>query len=148
MYVLRNPFLDLRTERKKIWTLASVFGVRSQFKFTPTITVSRGHSITTWTRWGGGGVKNVCFCPRSVYKNCPRRGGGQKMAKFCPRSCWMPPYDPTDSCLGLPIKKQHSKSKNKIWLFFYLDVFNDQGPKFCYKVLFKWCQEISIDRVN
>ena len=28
-----------------------------------------GHSITTWTRWGG-----------------------KKMAKFCPRSCWMTPY--------------------------------------------------------
>ena len=37
------------------------------------------------------GVKNVCFCPRSGYKNCPRRGGGAKMAKFCPRSCWMTP---------------------------------------------------------
>jgi hypothetical protein len=53
----------------------------------------RGNSITTWTRWGGRGSKNVCFCPRSGYKNCPRRGGGggQKMAKFCPRSCWMIP---------------------------------------------------------
>ena len=36
----------------------------------------RGHSITTWTRWGGRGTKNVCFCPRLGYKNCPRRGGG------------------------------------------------------------------------
>ena len=36
---------------------------------------------------GGRGSKNVCFCPRSGYKDCPRRGGGgQKMAKFCPRS--------------------------------------------------------------
>ena len=36
----------------------------------------------------GRGSKNVCFCPRSGYKNCPRRGGGsKKMAKFCPRSC-------------------------------------------------------------
>ena len=32
--------------------------------------------------------ENVCFCPHSGYKNCPRRGGrGQKMAKFYPRSC-------------------------------------------------------------
>ena len=23
---------------------------------------------------GGGGQKNVCFCPRSEYKNCPRIG--------------------------------------------------------------------------
>ena len=23
----------------------------------------------------GEGSKNVCFCPRSWYKNCPRRGG-------------------------------------------------------------------------
>ena len=38
------------------------------------------------------GVKNVCFCPRLGYKNCPRRGRGvRKCAKFCPRSCWMPP---------------------------------------------------------
>ena len=49
----------------------------------------RGHSITTWTRWGS---KNVCFCPCSGYKNCPRRGGGQKMVKLCPRSCWMTPF--------------------------------------------------------
>ena len=26
----------------------------------------------------GEGVKNVCFCPRSGYENCPRRGGGSK----------------------------------------------------------------------
>ena len=51
----------------------------------------RGHSITTWPRWGGRGSKNVCFCPRSGYKNCPRGRGCQKMTKFCPRSCWMPP---------------------------------------------------------
>ena len=25
---------------------------------------------------GGRGSKNVCFCPRSGYKKCPRRGGG------------------------------------------------------------------------
>ena len=36
----------------------------------------RGHSITTWTRWGERGSKNVSFCPRSGYKKCPRRGGG------------------------------------------------------------------------
>ena len=24
----------------------------------------------------GRGSKNVCFCPRSGYKNCPRRGAG------------------------------------------------------------------------
>ena len=34
----------------------------------------RGHSIPTWTRWVR--VKNVCFCPHSGYKNCPRRVGG------------------------------------------------------------------------
>ena len=38
----------------------------------------------------GRGSKNVCFCPRSGYRNCPRRGG-QKMAKFGPRSCCMTP---------------------------------------------------------
>ena len=40
---------------------------------------------------GGEGVKNVCFCPCSGYKNCPQEGGGQKIARFCPRSCWMTP---------------------------------------------------------
>ena len=38
----------------------------------------RGHSITTWKRWGEGS-KFLFFCPRSGYKNCPHRGGGQKM---------------------------------------------------------------------
>ena len=42
----------------------------------------RGHSITTWTRWGGRGSKNVCFCPRSGYKDCPRRGGVSKNGKI------------------------------------------------------------------
>ena len=36
----------------------------------------RGHSITMWTRWGGRGSKNLCFCPCSRYKNCLRRRGG------------------------------------------------------------------------
>ena len=41
----------------------------------------RGHSISTWTKWecGGRGSKNVCFCWRSGYKNCPcSEGGGRK----------------------------------------------------------------------
>ena len=50
-----------------------------------------GHSLTTWTKWGGRGSKNVFYCPCPKCKNCPRRGEGQKMAKFCPRGCWMPP---------------------------------------------------------
>ena len=48
----------------------------------------RGHSITTWTRWGGGGrrgSKNVCFCPRSGNKNFPRRGGGSNNGKILSR---------------------------------------------------------------
>ena len=28
---------------------------------------TRRHSITTWTKRGGRGSKNVCFCPRSGY---------------------------------------------------------------------------------
>ena len=40
---------------------------------------------------GGRWSKNVCFCPRSGYKNCPRRGEGQKVARFCPRSYRMTP---------------------------------------------------------
>ena len=40
----------------------------------------RGHSITTYykMRGRGTGLKNVCFCPRSWYQNCPRRGGIKK----------------------------------------------------------------------
>ena len=46
-----------------------------------------GHSITTWTRWGGG-EKNVCFCPHSGYKNCSHmEGGGVKNVVMC----WMTP---------------------------------------------------------
>ena len=29
-----------------------------------------------------GWSKNVCFCPRSGYKNCPRRGGGAGVKKW------------------------------------------------------------------
>ena len=39
---------------------------------------TRGHFITTWTRWGGRGSNNVCFCPHSGYKNCPSRGQVKK----------------------------------------------------------------------
>ena len=36
-------------------------------------------------------ARMLLTCPRSEYKNCPRRGGGgQKISKFCPCS-WMPP---------------------------------------------------------
>ena len=84
MYVLRNPFLDLRTERKKNLNLSVIFWCEITIQI-------------------------------HTHNNCL--------------------YDPTDSCLGLPLKKQHSKNKNKI--FFDLGVFNDQGPTFCYKVLFK-----------
>ena len=41
-----------------------------------------GHSIATWTRWGGRGSKNVCFCLRSGYKNCPRRGAQKSRGHF------------------------------------------------------------------
>ena len=33
----------------------------------------RGRSQTTFTRWGGRESKNVYFCSRSGYKNCPRK---------------------------------------------------------------------------
>ena len=32
-------------------------------------------------RWGEG-VKNICFCPRSRYKNCPRKGRGGEVKKW------------------------------------------------------------------
>ena len=63
---------DLKT---KLWLLTNLL---------------RGHSITTWKRWGGGS-KNVCVCPCSGFKNCPRGGGGLENGKICPRSCWMTP---------------------------------------------------------
>ena len=88
MYVLRNPFLDLRTEREKNLNL----------------------SVSFWCE---------ITIQIHTHNNCL--------------------YDPTDSCLGLPLKKQHPKTKTKVdsFVFFDLDVFNDQGPKFCYKLLFK-----------
>ena len=47
----------------------------SIWKISKTVTRSvRGHLRITRTRWRGS--KNVCFCPRSGYKNCPRREGG------------------------------------------------------------------------
>ena len=54
-----------------------------------------GHSITTWTRWGGRGSKNVFFVHAQDIKMSTQGVGewvGQNMAKFCPRSCWMPSY--------------------------------------------------------
>ena len=40
----------------------------------------RGHSITKYVdkMREGRKSKTVCFCPRSGYKNCPRREGGSK----------------------------------------------------------------------
>ena len=57
-------------------------------KWLPLWNMIWGHSITTWTRCGGRGSKNVCFYPRPGYK-LSTQGVGHKMAKFCPRSCWM-----------------------------------------------------------
>ena len=53
----------------------------------------RDHSITTWTRWGGKGSKNVCFVHAQGISTVYTGGGGsEKIAKFCPRSCWMTPW--------------------------------------------------------
>ena len=49
----------------------------------------RGHSITTWTKWGGRGHKMSVFVHANGIKTVHARGGGQKMAKFC---CWMTPF--------------------------------------------------------
>ena len=43
--------------------------------------IIRGHSTTTWTRRGGGGVSQKSTLVHS------RGGGGQKWSKFGPRSC-------------------------------------------------------------
>ena len=69
----------------------------SDWKLVIVWNPSRGHSITTWARWGGRGSKKCLFCPHLGYKNYPSRVGGgrgvwgQKMAKCCPCSWWMPP---------------------------------------------------------
>ena len=89
--------------------------------------VLRGHSITTWTRWGGEGSNNVCFCPRSGYKNCPRRGWGVKMAKFLPRSCWMPPN--VGELLWVPISSPPSL------LHWHSGICFDTVPKVLKKML-------------
>ena len=57
-------------------------------------TFLRGHSITTWTRWEGEGVKKCLFLSTlRVWKLSMQGGGGwgwgQKMTKFCPHSCWI-----------------------------------------------------------
>ena len=68
MYVLRNPFLDLRTERKKNLNLSVIFWCEITIQI-------------------------------HTHNNCL--------------------YDPTDSCLGLLIKKQHClKAKTKFDSFF------------------------------
>ena len=42
----------------------------------------RGRSQTTFRRWGGRESKNVYFCSRSGYENCPRKGGVSKNCKI------------------------------------------------------------------
>ena len=60
------------------------------FSLRGTLLTLRGHSITTWTRWGEV-VKKCLFLStlRVLIKTV--HAGGQTMAKFCPRSCWMLP---------------------------------------------------------
>ena len=62
------------------WNLPQTFFSCLQVFFFSVIVAKqlRGHSISTWTRWGGRGSNNRCFCPRLGYKNCPRRGDVKK----------------------------------------------------------------------
>jgi hypothetical protein len=73
----------------------SLHDITSWFLLLKTYELLRRGSFNNYVdKMRGEGVKKCkFFCPRSGYKNCPRRegGGGQKMAKFCPRSCWMTP---------------------------------------------------------
>ena len=78
--------------------------VSLKFEYTFSLRNTHAFILLSMRYWGpfdnyvdkmreGRGSKNVCFCPRIGYKNCPRRWrvGGQKMTKFCPRSCCLPP---------------------------------------------------------
>ena len=95
---------------KTTWIHWRKFEFADLFDFTRTLlnlifkifSDNRDHSITTWTRWGGEGVKKVCFCPRS----------GWQMAKICPRSCWMPPW--------LKLLKLCAFWKNQTFLCYHL----------------------------
>ena len=62
----------------------------------PIFIKARGHSITTWTRWAGGGVQkmSVFVHAQGIKTVHAKGGGGQKMVKFCPHSCWMTPNGP------------------------------------------------------
>ena len=72
----------------------------------------RDHSITTWTRRGGGGlVKSPQWVTwqrvDGMYVKCPylfTRGGwgAQSWVKFGPRSCWMTPNSQHCFCTWLP----------------------------------------------
>ena len=64
-------------------------------------------------------LKNVCFCTRSGYKNCPRRGEGG--TKFFPRSCWMPPTlnNNNNSPLSYPSLSQFRITVVGIWKLTY-----------------------------
>ena len=52
----------------KAMLLFECFGKDNNWIIT-TIKLICGHSITTWTKRGGRGSKNVCFCRLSGYKN-------------------------------------------------------------------------------
>ena len=68
----------MASECLRYWNYQSlIYETSSNRSYMYTMCV-RGHSITTWTRRAGRGSKNVCFCPLSGYKNCPRKGGGKK----------------------------------------------------------------------
>ena len=50
---------------------------------------TRGHSITTWKRWGGEGVKKCLFLS---IKTVQAGGGAKKWQNFYPRTtCWTTP---------------------------------------------------------
>ena len=89
----------------------------------------RGHSITTWTRWGGEGVKNVWFCPRSGYENCPRRGGVKKWQN----SDHVVVECPHELCFCLKAAKKYEKcSTSRLQETFHITFFF----KFCLEETF------------
>ena len=68
------PILVCHSSIYKQWKCLSLWRLRMIFKVSFFVIV-RGHSITTWTRWGGRGSKYVCFFHSQDIKTVHAGGG-------------------------------------------------------------------------